>query len=192
MAELFAVLSGIIVLIGAPFYLFDILKGKTKPQRTTWFIWSVQGIVAVVSQAQLGAHWSLWFAGLSAAGNISVLLLSLKYGVGGWQKLDAAALVIAVVGVVISVIAKAPLIALIGVVIADLAGTVPTLKKVYRLPDTETSITWFALGTSALLAIGSVGTFRWSLLIYPLYYALANYSVLVSQLLGRRRAKAAA
>jgi hypothetical protein len=185
-AEVFAILSGLIVLIGAPPYLFDILKGKTKPERATWFIWSVQGCIAFGSQAVLGAHWSLWFVGLNAAGNLAVWLLSLKYGVGGWKRIDIAALIIAAVGLLLSLVTRNALLALWGVVIADFAGVIPTLQKTYHHPESETTITWFALGTSSLLAVGSVGTFKFSLLLYPIYFTFSNYVVLVAQALGKR------
>jgi len=184
MAEVFAFLSAAIVLIGAPPYLFDILKHKTKPERATWFIWSVQGSIAFYSQLLLHAHWSLLFAGLNAGGNLAVFILALFYGVGGWKRIDIVALIIAAVGVVVSAVAKAPLIALFAVILADFAGLVPTLHKTYLMPGSETTITWFALGTSALLAIGSVGSWEFSLLLYPVYFALANYAVLVAQALG--------
>lgn len=184
MAEFLAVLSGVVMLIGGPPYLIDILKGKTKPQRTTWFIWSVQGLIAFGSQVSLGARWSLVFSGLNAAGNLAVFLLSLKFGVGGWKRIDIAALVIACVGLAVSIIARAPLIALLGVILADFAGVVPTLRKTFLMPQSETSITWLALGTSSLLATFSVGSWKFSLLLYPAYMAFADYAVLVAQGFG--------
>jgi hypothetical protein len=186
MAELFALLSGLVVLIGAPPYLLDILKGTTKPERTTWFIYAVQGSIAFGSQVVLGAHWSLLFAGLNAAGNLIVFLLSLKYGVGGWKRIDIAALTIAAIGLVLSLVTENALIALWGVIVADFAGTVPTLVKTYRAPKSETSITWFTLGTSSLLAIGSVGSWSFKLLLYPVYMTFATYGVLVAQYFGRQ------
>lgn len=172
---------------GGPPYLFDILKGKTKPHRTTWFIWSVLGLVALISQVSLGAHWSLLYVGLNAAGNLAVFLLSLKFGVGGWRRLDILALVIAAIGVAISLVAKAPLAALSGSIIADFAGAALTLYKTYLHPSTETSSTWFFAGTSSLLAAFAVGSWNFSLLLYPLYMCFATYGVLVAQWVGRWR-----
>jgi hypothetical protein len=184
-AETFAILSGIIVLLGGPPYLIDILKGRTKPERTTWFIWTVLGVIAFGSQVKLGAHWSLVFAGLNAAGNLAVFLLSLKFGIGGWKRIDIVALCIACAGLLLSFITEAPLVALLGVIVADFAGTVPTLYKTFLLPSSETTFTWFALGTSSFLAIFSVGSSKFSLLLYPIYMMFANYAVLLAQGLGR-------
>jgi len=184
-AELFAILSAVIVLIGAPFYAVDIFKGRTKPERTTWFIWSVLGVIAFVSQRALHAHWSLVYAGIDALGSLIVFGLSLKYGVGGWTVLDRFALIIALIGVVIAVLAHAPIVAILGVMLADGAGAVLTIRKTYRQPSSETAITWFGVGTSALLGALSVHSFRPSLLIYPLYVAIVAYAVLLAKSLGK-------
>jgi hypothetical protein len=188
-SSIFAIISAIILIFGGPSYLTDILKGKTKPERVTWFIWSILGIIAFFSQLQLGAHWSLVYVGLDAAGNVLVFCLSLKYGVGGWARWDMTALSIASLGVLVSIIAHAPLIALSGVILADAAGAVLTIRKAYKNPGSETVITWLAIGTAALLSAFSVGRLRPVLLLYPLYLVLSSYGVLVSIRLGRRMQK---
>src|SRR6185312_2845297 len=129
LTEVFGILSGAVILFGGPPYLFDILKGKTKPQRTTWFIWTFLGSISFTSQLKLGAHWSLVYVGLNAVGNLAVFLLSLKYGTGGWRKMDVLALVIASLGVMMSFLFTSPLIALTGSIVADFAGTALTLYK---------------------------------------------------------------
>ena len=181
MTELFGLLSGLIILIGAPPYLFDIFKHKTKPQRTTWLIWSVLGIIAFFSQLKLGAHWSLVFVGLSGAGNLIVYGLSLKYGVGGWTKLDKLALVIAAIGVAASYLFRQPLIALLGVVVADFSGTALTIRKTYLSPESETTITWFTFGLAGIFTALAVGHLWLNLLLYPLYLIVTSYGLLIAK-----------
>lgn len=184
MAEVFAIASALILVAGAPPYLIDILKHKTKPERATWFIWSVLGTIAFFSQLSLHGGWSLLFVGFDGLGSIVVFLLSLKYGVGGWTRLDKAALVIAALGVAISFVAHSPTIALCGVVLADVSGVVLTIRKTFLDPSSETTITWFFIGTSALLGALSVGKMQFSVLLYPIYLTLANYGVLVAKYAG--------
>lgn len=193
MEKWFAFASGLILLAGAPPYLIDILKGKTKPQRATWFIWSVLGVIAFISQLRLDGGWSLVFVGLDGLGSLLVFLLSLKFGTGGWARLDRLALVIALIGVGLSFVIKQPVLALLGVVLADLSGAVLTVLKTFRHPESETAITWFFVGTASLLGVFSVGKLNLGLLIYPAYLTLANYGVLAAQGLGytmRRKSKA--
>jgi hypothetical protein len=189
MTELFAVLAALIIVAGAPPYLYDILKGKTKPQRITWFIWGVLSTIAFISQAQLHGGWSLVFVGLNALGGVLVFLLSLHYGVGGWTRLDQVALVVASVGVIISLAIKQPIVALAGVVLADAAGVVPTIRKTLHDPESETTITWLLIGTASLLGALSVGRLEFGLLLYPVYLALSDYAILVAKAMGRSAIK---
>ncbi len=189
MAEWFAIASGVMVLIGAPFYLVDILKGKTKPERTTWLIWSIQGIIAFGALYKLGAHWALLYVGLEAVGNILVYLLALKFGTGGWKTRDKIALAVAFVGLIASFLFRAPLLAILGVIVADLAGVALTIRKAYLDPSSETTFTWIALGISSALAAASVGKVSFELLLYPVYLSAACFAVPVAQVLGKMHGK---
>jgi hypothetical protein len=184
--EASAVISAILILIAAPPYIIDTVKGRTKPERVTWFIFSVLGLIAFISQLSLGASWSLLFSGLDTAASILVFALSLKYGVGGHTRLDIAALIVAAIGVVIAIAAKQPIISLLGVILADFSGVVLTIKKTYENPDSETAITWLLVGTASLFGVLAVGRPTFSLLLYPFYLMVVNYAIPVTQLIGRR------
>lgn len=183
--EILAGLSVMLFLLAGPPYIIDTLKGRTKPERATWFIWSVLGIIAFISQVSLGASWSLVFTGLDTFGSLLVLGLSLRYGVGGWAVLDRIALVIAGVGAVTSLIVQQPIVALLGVILADISGTVLTIRKTLRHPNSETTISWLLVGTGALCGVLSVRHLDFGLLIYPLYLLVANYSIPLAQVIGR-------
>lgn len=185
MQELFATISAIIILIAAPPYVIDTLKGKTRPERVTWFIFSVLGIIAFVSQLLMGASWSLVFSGLDTAASILVFGLSIKYGVGGHTKLDIAALIVAGAGVAIAILASEPIISLLGVILADLSGMVVTIKKTFLEPESETTITWLLVGTASVFGILSAPEYTFGILLYPVYLMIANYSVPLTQLIGK-------
>lgn len=176
-------------LTAAPPYVIDTLKGKTKPERATWFIWSVLGVIAFVAQFRLGATLSLLFTGLDAFGSISVFLLSLHYGVGGWTKLDKIALAVAGFGVFAALLGRKPLFAIIGVLLADASGSILTIRKAFFMPDTETTISWWLVSVGALCSVLLVRSWDISLLLYPTYLFVVNGSVPCSQALGRWRAK---
>lgn len=183
----FGVLSGILLGVAGPPYVMDTIRGVTKPERTTWFIFSLLGATAFVSQLSLGAHWSLVFSGLDMLGSLAVFGLSIKYGTNGFTKLDIFALTIAVLGIILSIAAKQPLIAILGVIIADTAGTSLTLRKVYLEPSSETAISWFCIGTSAVCSVIAVGKWDLSLMVLPVYLAVANYGVNIAQLVGKAK-----
>ena len=187
--EVCAGVSALLILVAGPPYALDTLKGITKPERMTWFILSLLGVVAFVSQMGLGASWSLLFTGLDTAGSCLMLLLSLKYGGGGYSKSEIIALTIAVAGITAALLFKQPLLSLAGVILADASGTALTVRKAFRDPGSETMVTWLAVGTAAVFGMLAVGSWSASLLLYPAYLVVANYSVSIAQLLGRSQAQ---
>ncbi len=184
MDQTFAILSVVLSLAAVPPYYIAILHGETKPERATWVIFSVLNLTALVSQVYLGATWSLAFLGADTLNSLGVLALAVKFGVGGWTRLDRLALAVATVGVIISILARQPVIALLGAVLADFSGTSLTIRKAFRAPGSEALISWLLSGSSALCGLLSVGKWDAALLLYPAYLVFANYAIPVAQWVG--------
>jgi hypothetical protein len=189
MKEILTLFSVVFILAAGPPYFLDILRKKTKPQRATWLIFTVLGLIAFISQLQLGATWSLVFLGLDTLGSLSVLILAIPYGVGGFNLLDRYAMGVATAGVLVAILAGKPIIALLGVMAADLAGAVPTIRKAYLAPESETTLSWLLVGTAAALGAFTVGKMDLSLLLFPIYLTLIQYAIPLAQLFGRMKAK---
>jgi len=187
MEKYFAVISGLFALAASPPYIIDTLKGRTKPQRMTWFIFTALSTIALISQWSLGASWSLVFLALDALASLTVLILSLTYGVGGYTRLDMFALVIAFGGAVVSILTDKPIVALLGVIIADLAGVLLTIKKTYEDPASETTLSWMLFGFAATFGALAVGRVELELLLYPIYIATVCFAVPATQLISRKR-----
>jgi hypothetical protein len=96
-------------------------------------------------------------------------------------------MVVAIAGVLISLLMHSPLAALWGVVIADFAGAALTIQKAFLQPKSETTITWLALGLSSFLASFAVGKTSLQLLLYPVYFTAVTWAVPVAQVFGSRR-----
>src|SRR5579862_1074886 len=167
MLQVFAAISVILTVAAAPPYIIDTIKGKTRPERATWFILSVLGLIGFLSQLAIEVNWSLVFLGVDTLATLIVLCLSFKYGVGGWTLLDRYALLTAAAGVAIALIASQPLAAIGGNILADFAGTFLTIRKAYLQPGTETSISWILVGVAATFGALDVGKLDYKLLIWP-------------------------
>jgi hypothetical protein len=189
LSPFFGIVSAILLIASGPSYLIATVKGQMKPQRATWFIWSVLGVTALASQLALGARWSLVFTAVDSVGNIVMFLLALKYGVGGWNTIDRIALLIAGLGIAGSFLIRQPFVALLGVVIADAAAAGLTIRKAYLDPESEAPLAWLLVGFSAVLGLLAVGKFDLSLWIYPIYLAIANFAVVIAQRLGLMRVR---
>jgi len=187
MTQLFGYLSGIIVFLGTLPYLRDIFRKTTKPQRSTWFIYSVLGSISFFSQAARGATFSLWLTGVDTLSVMIIFLLSLRFGVGGFSKKDYRTLLAAAVGLIAWYLTQEAAIALYLVIGIDALGTYLTVEKAYQDPGSETSSAWLLIAIGGLFSMFSVGKFDIVLLSYPFYIFLANASVVLAIVLGKRK-----
>ncbi len=189
MLQLIGLSAGILSIVGYLPYLRDILRRTTKPERASWFIWSILGSIAFFSQLAEGATWSLWLTAFETFSVLIIFILSLKYGVGGLQKRDIIALIVSSIGLVLWYQTRHAFIALYITIIIDMMGAILTVVKAYEEPESETFSIWLIVAIAGLLSMISVGRFNVVLLSYPFYIFLANFSVVVAMLFGRSRRK---
>ncbi len=180
------VTAGVLQIVSIVPYVRDIFGGKTKPERATWWIWSL--LTAVSLGAQIGGHakWSLWMTAGQGLGNLLIALLSLTRGYGRFGRKDVLALGIAAVGVVLWWLLQSPLLAIIAVLIADLVGFWLTIEKTWRRPRTETESAWVIMAVSSVCAVLAVGRFNVTQLLYP-FYILCGNGVMIAIIILRRQ-----
>lgn len=189
MLAIFGYISAFLSILMIVPYVKDIFLLKTKPERASWFIWTVLGFIAFFSQFAKGATDSLWLTfGQTLAVSI-VGVLSIKYGVGGFTKRDVRALIGAGAGLVLWYTTSEPAWALFFVIMVDSIGTFLTAIKAYENPESETLSTWVMSGTSGIFGTLAVGALQPILLAYPVYIIVANYTVVICMLWGKKRRK---
>jgi hypothetical protein len=187
--QIFGYLAALLSIVAVLPYIRDILKGKTKPERASWFIWTVLGSIAFFSQLEKGASNSLWMVGTSTVCVLIVSILSIKFGSGGFARRDKISLLIAAIGLLLWFFTKEAAIALFITIIIDLTGSFLTVVKSLEDPESETISTWIIAFISGIFAALSVGEWSFILLVYPLYIFLANFAVVVAILLGKNHKK---
>ena len=186
MLQIFGYFSALLSIIMIAPYIRDIFRLETKPERGSWFIWTVLGFIAFFSQLAKGATDSLWLTAGQTAAVFIIFLLSFKYGHGGLEKRDLRALIGSGIGLILWYITREAAIALIFVILVDGIGTLLTLLKAYEDPGSETLSTWAISGTSGIFGMLAVGSFNFVLLAYPFYIMLANYAIVGAILFGKR------
>ncbi len=149
------------VLIAGSFipYIHGIVKSKTEPHVYTWFIWSITHMIAAL--AILEGNGGL-FAALSVASggvlSFTIFLMSLRQGTRNITIFDTATLIIAILAVFIWWKLDHPEWAIIIVAFIDILGFLPTVRKTWIEPHSESIVAWtlYAFGNmAALLAITS-------------------------------------
>jgi hypothetical protein len=187
MHEFLAALTSIILFIGLVPYLRDILRGKTKPERASWFIWGVLGGIAFFSQLAEGASWSLILPAFDSLIGLIIFFFAILYGVGGFTKRDITSLSLAGLGLVAWYLTNQPLTALMIVIGIDAIGAYLTIVKTYEQPETETMFSWLMASLAGIPTLITIDHWYFDLIIYPIYIVIINSAVPLAIYLGRRK-----
>jgi hypothetical protein len=182
LAALLGVLAGLVGIVDTVPYLRDVMRGSTRPHRGTWLIWSALAVVVCLSQWADGASWSLIMLLTQAVLTTGVFAVATVRGEGGTTIIELLLIAVAGVGVTGWLVSGEPLVATVCVIVADLIAAAMMVPKTYRDPGSETLATFVYASLGGALAAGAVGVAENAsapLLLYPVYYCLANGAIAV-------------
>lgn len=171
------VIAGILSLVAYIIYNIAILRGSTRPSRTTWWILTLVGFLILASYYSEGARTTIWVPLAYLIGPLIIAILSLKYGRGGWRFLDYVCFLGAVVSVVLWFLTSSALIALLVNIFIDFLGLIPTIKKSYFWPRTEDRTAWILETVASVINLFAVQAWMFEIYVYPLYLVAVNGAI---------------
>jgi hypothetical protein len=181
---IFAIASVVVLLVGYYPYFVDIFRKTTKPHAYT-LIWAITQGTATAAAFYGGANWGVLSLVGGTALVICIFFLSLKYGTKNISKSDTAILVLALSAIVVWWLTNNPLLSVLMVTVIDGMGYIPTLRKSWHEPWSETLSFWLAMTGVSILTILSLGEIN--LLTAPYLVVLAILNMLVLTICVIRR-----
>jgi uncharacterized protein with PQ loop repeat len=180
MADIYSsigMIAGIIEFLGFLPYILNTISRKVTPNKATWIIWSVVGIIIAASYYASGARDTVWMPIASAIGIVLVALLSLKYGEEGWSALDKTCLIGAGAGLALWWYTNEPALAYGMTTMVDAIGALPTIKKAYDRPDSERNLAWPMFFIASTLNLIAIREWTFVIALYPAYVFVLNSSM---------------
>jgi len=184
---LFGFLSFVIALISFIPYLKDVLARKTTPHMYSWLVWTVLQMTAAVAILRENTLWSA--LGVVTLGLVSgaVFLLSFKYGTKNITLFDTLCLIGAVVAIGIWVFAHNVTLSIVLVTIIDFLGFLPTYRKGYEEPHSETLLLYVCSALSSLFSLLSITQYSIESSLYVISLVISNV-VFIGIVFVRRKA----
>lgn len=173
-AALIGKLAGVISLSAYFFYIYAIVRGTTKPNKATWWILTLVGSMIAASYFASGGRNAIWIAISYVVGPLLVAILSLRYGEGGWSKLDKVCLAGTVVSFFVWIFLNSPFLALLVNIFIDFLGLLPTVKKSYLRPWTEDRFAWTLTVAACVLNLFALENWGPEISLYPIYLVVIN------------------
>lgn len=171
---IFGIVGGIFSAIAFIPYIIEIIKKGVKPNRASWIIWNVTNTILLVSYFSVGARETIFLPIVYFACAFIVLLLSLKYGVSAWSRLDYVSLTVSGLSLIIWFLTKNPLLALLMNLVMDTVAYLPTIKKSYIDPLSESRIAWLFFFLGSFLNLFAINSVSFGIIIYPIINVITN------------------
>lgn len=137
--EKFVLVGALFNIVGSGTYAFNTLKGKTKPNRVSWFLWALIPLIAVSAQISEGVGWASLMTFMVGFGPLLVFVSSFVNRKAYWKitKLDVFCGVISLLALVLWLITGTGVVAVVFSIVADFIAAIPTIIKSYKEPETE-------------------------------------------------------
>jgi hypothetical protein len=151
----FVIVGTIIGTIGALAYLMDTVKGKVKPNRVSFLLWSIAPFIAFAAQIKQGVGLEALMTFSTGFLPIMTFIASFVNKKAEWKvtRFDVLCGFLSIIGLVLWLITKVGNIAIFFSIVADGLAAIPTIVKSYKYPDTELAWPWIASVFGVILTL---------------------------------------
>ena len=185
MKEIFAITASLLAIIGNVPYLRDIIRKKVQPHPYTWLVWSLVSCIIFFGQVAKGAGVGAIPTAASELFTIIIFFFSLQYGFKHIQKIDTYFLIFALLGIIPWVLTSDPTISVIIAVSIDLVAFIPTIRKTWHYPESETPILYGSNVLRHILMLFSLQAYNIATTLHSI--AMITTNTIMTVLIVRKR-----
>jgi hypothetical protein len=188
MKEVIAIIAAVIAIVGNVPYLIDVVKKRVQPHPYTWLVWTIVSGVTFFGALAKGAGVGVIPIAAAEIFTIIIFFFSLQYGFKRIVRSDTYFLVIALLGLIPWALTKDPTISVIIVVSIDLVAFIPTLRKTYKHPETETPVLYSMNVVRHILTLFSLQAYNIATMFHSIAMIITN-SAMTGLIVAPRKGK---
>lgn len=185
MKEIIAVIAALVAFGGNIPYLRGVISKRITPHPYTWLVWSTVSGITLFGQIAKGAGIGALPTAIAEAFTIVIFLFSLQYGFKNVVKSDNYFLAVALLGLIPWIITKDPTFSVVIAVSIDLVAFVPTIRKTWLKPTTETPALYGANVIRHVLTLFSLQTYNIATTLHSVAMIVTN-SIMTTIILRRK------
>lgn len=170
--ENFVYIGIVIGVIGTLGYIIETLKGNVKPNKVTYFMWSLGPIVAFLAQLKQGIGTQSLMTLSVGLQPLAIFIVSFVNKKAYWKltRFDLSCGLLALLGLILWQVTKVGNIAIIFGILADALGALPTVIKSYKFPETERGWPWLTGSINALFTLLTIRNWSFASYGFSIYY----------------------
>lgn len=171
-------------------YFRDIFKGKTKPHLYSWILWGVLSLLVAGLQAVGGAGAAIWPTVVVGFLCLAVAALSVKGSSKYITATDTAMAILSLLAIVFWLVIDQPVISLFLVIAGDILAFIPTVRKSWHDPYSET-LSMYAITTLRyILVVLAIQEYTLLSALWPAFWVVGNAVFVVILALRRKQVPA--
>lgn len=174
MKEPVAITAALLAIVGNIPYLRDIIRRRVEPHPYTWLVWTIVSCIVFFGQVAKGAGIGALPTAAAEIFTVIIFFFSLKHGFKNIRKIDTVFLIIALLGLIPWILTKDPTISVIIAVGIDFTAFVPTLRKTWRNPKSETPILYAMNVFRHILMIFSLQAYNIATTLHSIVMIIIN------------------
>jgi hypothetical protein len=186
----FVIIGTLIGAAGSLAYLFDTIKGKVKPNRVSFLLWSIAPFIAFAAMIKQGAGIEALMTFSTGFLPLTVFIASFVNKKAEWKltQFDLICGFLSIVGLILWLITKVGNVAIFFSIVADGLAAVPTIVKAYKYPETEIAWPWIATVFGVVLTLLTLNQLTFSNSAFIIYILIVNTLIfsLVQFKLGKK------
>jgi len=171
-----------LAIYGGGIYIIDIIAGKSKPNKVSWLMWSANGLIAAAAGLSEGVTWAVLPVFMSGFVPLCVLAVSF-FNKGSYWKLIAFDYIcgfFSALALILWWVTKEADVAIIFAIISDIFAAVPTLKKMWNNPETESAKSYVAGLISSITGFAAIKNWVFSEYAYVVYLVIMESCLIIS------------
>ena len=182
MLEYIVILAAFATLLAALIYIRSMVTSPTNPNRVTWLMWSIAPLIAAAAAISDGVRWSALPVFMSGFSPFLIFTASFFTKKAYWKlsSFDYLCGALSAAALALWYITADPSIAIVFAMVSDGFAAIPTLKKAYNHPETESAWPFIVGVFSPATSFAAAVTWTFSELAFPIYLIIINILLVFS------------
>ncbi len=189
MHTLFAIAGMAVNFIACLSYISAVLKGEAEPNRVTWSLWALVPLIAGCAQLRAGVGISTLVVLSIGVGPACIVLVSFAKGKGSWKlgPFDYICGACALAALALWAVTGDPDTAIVLSILGDFAAALPTLRKAWIAPATESRLAYLISFAGMILGILSIEETTFAAYAFNAYLVATSGALVLVLYWPRRR-----
>lgn len=176
LSSYFIIIGTLIGAVGSVAYLIDTIKGRVKPNRVSFLLWSIVPFIAFAAQIKQGVGLESLMTFSTGFLPLTIFIASFVNKKAEWKVtlFDLICGVLSIIGILLWLITQVGNVAIFFSIVADGLAAIPTLVKAYKYPDTEVAWPWLATVVGVILTLLTINGWTFANSGFIIYILIVN------------------